>query len=185
MTHRLLYLAKFWFLTNPIFRIFNRVVYIDADTVVNSNIALFFELDIPPHITILMRDNGYGVNKGDLYSNEYSRNVPVKNTKSPGTSCLMIINMSLLPSPNTMDLLLRNLLEEHHRAFKYADQGLINMAFRDHYMVFWPCTNGIALESPDNAQVKKGWAFALCTGADLIVGHDWEKKCMSTNAHSL
>jgi len=136
-------------------------------------------LDTPPHIRIVMRDNGWGIGKQDLHKNEYNGVVPVKNTRSPGATCLMIISVKSLDSRDAMASTMHNLLTKFHRAFKYADQGLINMVFRNSYMVLWPCTKELRLVSPDNPQVKRGWASALCNDSELIAYHDYTKKCLA------
>ena len=166
--------------TSPTFRQYETVMYIDADSHVQHDITPLFNA-IPPNATIVMRDNGVGINKRTLFDNEFSGRHPVgvANTLSPGCSCLFVVDMRRLPTPAVMDKELRQTLHDYHDTFKFADQSLLNVFFRDDYAVVWPCVHDVRVV-PSDAQVRKGWAYAICGGesAELIVVHDYRKRCM-------
>ena len=167
---------RMYIFTDEYFRAFDVVLYMDSDGYVQHDLKPLFEM--PSATTIVMRDNGIGINKNDLYSNEYSGMVPVQNTVSPGASTLFAVNMSRLENTTYLNDKLKRVLHRYRRFFKFADQSLINTVFRNEFQVIWPCTDKITVVSPDSV-VSRGWARNLCAERDLIYVHDWQKKCLT------
>ena len=166
--------------TSIFFRRFDVVVYFDADSVVQANVSPLFTL-VRPHIQVIMRDNGIGIGKGALCANEFRSAVPVDDTPSPGSSCFMIINMRALPPPSVLHHTFQKTLDMYHKAFKFADQSLLNLVFRKGYMVIWPCVHDMRVIGPDESiPPTRGWAYNICKQSDLIIYHDWKKNCMQS-----
>ena len=164
------------------FRQYDRVVYMDADTIVQHRIDPLFDVIMPPNVTIIMRENGAGIHKGSLYKTELTGDVPIADTLSPGGCCLMIINMHALPAPGAMAAQLRRTLNKYHKFFRHADQSLLNVVFRTAYNVMWPCVHDIRVVDPSTT-VQRGWAYKIC-GDDndqgaLIVSHDYRRQCLN------
>lgn len=160
--------------TDVYFRQFDAVLYLDADGFVLHDIRPIFQALLKSNSTLLMRDNGIGMGKHDLFKNEFSGVVPgVRNTLSPGASTVMAVNMKKLPPAKTLDIGLKNVLDAHAKHFKYADQGLINAFFRDEYQIMWPCVGSTKIISPDS-EVEQNWHG----GCECIYAHDHLKKCL-------
>lgn len=137
---------------NPLFRTFNRVIYMDPDGEIAAPLVPLELMTFPERISILMRQNEATLGKPSLWKGE----VDPAALKTPerqllesafpdrtkvGASCWFMVDMAKLPSP-------RDILEESRRllcmfkaAFRFNDQTLINLLFYHSLDLFPWCSS--------------------------------------------
>lgn len=181
---------RLYIFTDPHFRTWcDIVLYLDADTIIQHPIYPLFDLlkqqhqqdsGLQHHYPIIMRDNGHGMGKKSLAEEEFSGPVPVADTMSPGTSCQMLIDLVALPNASAIDMSLQKLHDQYGQWFKFKDQTLLNVFFRDKYCVMWPCVDNIVLRGRDEL-VWKRQNFDTCgdQSPQLTLYHDWQKWCLA------
>ena len=182
---------RLYIFTDPRFRTWcDIVLYVDADTVIQHPIYPLFELFNQQHkqykiglldyYPIIMRDNGHGIGKKSLAEQEFSGPVPISDTLSPGASCQILIDLVALSNTSAIEISLKKMHDQYGQWFKYKDQTLLNVFFRDEYCVMWPCIDNIILRDRDGP-VNTRQNFDTCAdqSPNLILIHDWQKRCLS------
>lgn len=135
---------------SPVLRVYERLVFIDADGVIAASLKPLLHVMFPPNVSILMRQNDISLGKGSLWSNELAVQMYTDeqmqrlakrfpNRVLTGGSCWFIVDMRRLPSPaRIMDRSLQ-LLCEFRAGFRLNDQTLISLLFYDSIALFPWC----------------------------------------------
>lgn len=125
---------------NPIFRVFERLVFLDADGIIGSKLEPLAQVRIPENITVLMRQNDKSFGKDSLWSNEaavdaftseqsesFVRRFP--DREKTGSSCFFIVDVKKLQAPVHIMRNVLDILCNYRTAFRYNDQSLMNLLF--------------------------------------------------------
>lgn len=168
---------KLYLFSLPAFRRHPALLYLDVDGSIHQPIAPLWRVLAAANQTLLMRDNGPGVGKGSVYSEEVKRGrvLAIPDSRNPGASCLMLINTRRLPPPPAMRAALAAEVTKHARLYTHADQGVIGAVFRHEYAVFAPCVP-LKVVGADEAAPKR-WFLDHCRGRVDIYNHDHKKLC--------
>jgi hypothetical protein len=173
---------KFHIFIEPKFRRFSVLMYLDVDGFVNAPLDPLASALRDSQQTLLMRDNGNGIGKPDLYVSEYRdasliRNV-TRNTKNPGSTCMFLVNTTRLPEPSKLKQILQKAVLNHGKNCKFADQSLLHIVFRESMAVMAPCVP-IKVVYPDE-DAGGGWYYRSCPNGNSteIYHHDIQKKCL-------
>lgn len=135
---------------SPVLRVYERLIFVDADGIINANLRPLLHVKFPPNVSVLMRQNDVSVGKGPLWNNELAvqmftdeqlqhlaRRFP--NRVMTGGSCWFIVDIRSMPSPaRLMDRSLE-LLCEFRAGFRLNDQTLISLLFYDSIALFPWC----------------------------------------------
>jgi len=125
---------------NPIFRNYDRLIFLDADGIIGNSLEPLVKVRMPSDVTILLRQNDQSFGKNKLWENEYNTlsltfsqgwrfgQAFPDRTKS-GATCFFIVNVKKLPSPGQLMLQSLDILCNYRAAFKYNDQSIINLLF--------------------------------------------------------
>jgi len=173
--------------TDPFFRKYNAVIYMDTDGFVQHELRGIFKMTGTN--TILMRDNGIGISKDSFFKQELLNtkfgqlpnqgDIAMSDTLHPGASCLFVVNMTKLGAPVQIETDLYYILENHGEFFRYNDQTLLNLYFRRQYSVMAPCFPDVIVVHPDQSRnVKMNWHRLACRQTQYIYIHDYMKKCL-------
>jgi len=176
---------KYSIFTDPFFRQFSKILYLDSDTTVALPIHPFFALHLPPDVWIAMRDNGPGVDKGSLHENEFAAPLDIPDKRNPGATCAFLLHVDLLPNPRFLSSLLQTLtsvLASSMRSSLFVslrlyDQPILHVLFLENFAVFAPCMPIEVVGS--NEVAERLWTREHCRGQQEIFTHDYEKTCMS------
>ena len=136
---------------NPIFRTFDRLIYMDSDGVIASDVSPMLRVEFKRNETLLMRQNDKSVRKGSLWDNELSlKDLPFElkeelRLKFPdrdiaGGSCWFVVNTPRLPSPTIVMKRSLEILCKYRAAFKLNDQTLLNLLFYNSISMFPWCS---------------------------------------------
>jgi len=170
---------RFALFIGDFFREFEAAIYLDVDGTVNGNIIPIFDALLRSNETLLMRDNGIGINKGSIMQEYKSPPPNMRDTNVSGASCFFAVNLTKLPKVAEMEDIFYDAANVLMNNTKYADQGVLNYIFRRDFSVMAPCTP-VKVVHPDNDEVKKGWYFEHCRSANSIYNHDFSKACLYT-----
>lgn len=136
---------------NPIFRAFDRLIYMDADGIVSSDLSPLLQVPFKHNETLLMRQNDRSVRKDSLWTNEISIEslnlerqedlaLQFPDRDISGASCWFIVNTPKLPSPVSILERSFEILCQYRAAFKLNDQTLLNLLFYDSISMFPWCS---------------------------------------------
>lgn len=137
---------------NPLFRTFNRVVYMDPDGEIAAPLTPLELMDFPKNKWLLMRQNEATLGKPSMWKAEIAPEA-LKTTErillesrypdrtKVGASCWFIVEMAHLPPPRRLLDDSRNILCLFKAAFRFNDQTLMNLLFYDHLDIFPWCSS--------------------------------------------
>lgn len=135
---------------NPVLRAYERLIFIDADGVVDASLEPLMYVPFPENTSLLMRQNDVSVGKNAFWGNEMavevltdrqlallSKNFP--NRVKTGGSCWFLVDVRKLHSP--VQILARSLelLCTFRAGFRFNDQTLISLLFYDAISLFPWC----------------------------------------------
>lgn len=135
---------------NPILRAYERLIFMDADGIVDASLDPLLSIPFPENTTILMRQNDVSVGKKGFWGNEIavemltdeqlellSQSFP--NRAKTGGSCWFVVDVKKLHSPSRMVSRSLELLCRFRAGFRYNDQTLISLLFYDSMSLFPWC----------------------------------------------
>lgn len=135
---------------NPILRAYERLIYVDADGVVDANLEPLVRLPFPENVTLLMRQNDVSVRKHRLWENEMAVEMLTDrqmrllierypNRLKSGGSCWFIVNVRRLHSPRRILAKSLDILCTFRAGFRLNDQTLISLLFYNEISLFPWC----------------------------------------------
>lgn len=135
---------------NPVFRSYDRLIYMDPDGFIGSSLEPMLKVRFPPHTSLLMRQNEAAVGKRTLYKNEIcldalprlekrqlTARYPDRNMT--GASCWFMVDVKRLRSPEELLLESIYLLCKYRAGFRLNDQTLLNFLFYNEMHLFPWC----------------------------------------------
>lgn len=145
---------------NPIFRTYERIVFIDADGIIDGSLEPLIRVGFPENVTVLMRQNGVSFGKGGLWGNEIAVEVLTDrqmrllaerypNRVKTGASCWFVLNVRRLESPRVILERSLEILCTFRAGFRFNDQTLISLLFYREIELFPWC-------AWDEVRVMKG-----------------------------
>lgn len=125
---------------NPVFRTFDRVVYVDADGTVAAPLAPLAAMSVPAWAAVALRQNDAALGKPRLWGGELDgaalapatrarARALFPDTAAVGASCYFVAEMRRLPPPRALLAAARQVLCEFKPGFRFNDQTLINALF--------------------------------------------------------
>ena len=135
---------------NPIFRTYDRLIYIDADGLLGVSLEPMVTVRFPESTVVLMRQNDRSVGKGSMWDNEINETFLTTKQKTlllqqypdrdtSGASCWFIVDVSKLESPAQLFSKCLKILCNFRAGFKLNDQTLLNLLFYDRLSIFPWC----------------------------------------------
>lgn len=135
---------------NPIFRTFDRLIYMDPDGVIAGDMRLLLHVSFPRGVSVLMRQNEKTLGKPPLHEGEMNfssmngteRGIFAKrfpNRLKVGASCWFIVNTKNLRAPTDLLEESKAILAQFHHGFRLNDQTLMNLLFYDELDIFPWC----------------------------------------------
>ena len=135
---------------NPIFRTYKRLIYIDADGVIASDLAPLINVRFPEGSSIIFRQNDKAVGKETLWGNEIATDflskIQIRHLRlrypdrwKAGASCWFMVNMKILQPPDDIFQQSLDIIRTFQSAFKLNDQTLLNLLFYDQMAIFPWC----------------------------------------------
>lgn len=134
--------AKIQILVDPRFRAYSRILFLDADTVVQKPIAPLFKVALPPQTVIYARTNGKSIRpdgKHSLYTEFMLNNLDrdallllestYPNQNTVFASNYMMLDLAEMPHTHEIQQRIHTILEKYQKIFKFNDQGLLNLLF--------------------------------------------------------
>jgi hypothetical protein len=137
---------------NPVFRTFDRVIYMDPDGLIGAPLAPLALMTFPPNTTVLMRQNDASVGKPSLWRAEIAPDALLAPQRAQleaaypdramvGGSCWFMVQTGRLPPPPRILADSRRLLCRYKAAFRLNDQTLLNLLFYDALDLFPWCAS--------------------------------------------
>lgn len=135
---------------NPVLRAYERLIFIDADGIIDASLEPLMSVPFPKNSSLLMRQNDVSLGKNPFWGNEMavevltdkqlallSKNFP--NRVKTGGSCWFVVDVRKLHSP--LQILARSLelLCTFRAGFRFNDQTLISLLFYDAISLFPWC----------------------------------------------
>lgn len=125
---------------NPLFRTFDRVIYMDPDGVIAAPLGPLAEMSVPAWAGLVMRQNDASVGKPSLWGGEVAPGALLPQQRDRlgtlfpdhalvGGSCWFVADMGRLPAPRPLLRAARQLLCEFKGGFRFNDQTLLNLLF--------------------------------------------------------
>ncbi|CAN8070729.1 unnamed protein product [Agarophyton chilense] len=145
---------------NPVFRTYERLIYIDADGFL-TGLEPMVRVAFPDNVAILMRQNDRSFNKLSFHQNELAEEflsrdqMRTLHNRYPdraksGATAYFIVDVNKLPS--TLELFSRSIdiLCNFRSAFRLNDQTLLNLLFYDELAMFPYCSwdEVVVMEEP-------------------------------------
>lgn len=135
---------------NPILRAYERLIYVDADGVVDASLEPLVRLPFPDDVTLLMRQNDVSVGKHGLWGNEMALEVLTDrqmrllterypNRVKSGGSCWFVVNVQRLHSPRRILAKSLDILCTFRAGFRLNDQTLLSLLFYEEISLFPWC----------------------------------------------
>lgn len=141
---------------NPLFRTYDRIIYMDPDGIVNAPLLPLVLMKLPLDISIAMRQNDESMGKGRLWSEANGELVLDKvgtteakemlssyapDRQKVGGSCWFIAEMSRMRTVQNLLQESRMTLCRYRDIFRYNDQTLLNILFYDEMEIFPWCAS--------------------------------------------
>jgi hypothetical protein len=125
---------------NPLFRTFDRIIYMDPDGLIASSLEPLALMTLPPDSVLGMRQNDASVGKPSLWRGEVAPDalLPAQRERLGalfpdhalvGASCWFMVEMGRLPPPRALLRTVRQLICEFKGGFRLNDQTLLNLLF--------------------------------------------------------
>jgi len=110
--------------------------------------------------------------------NEFSttKGLRFNNTNNPGASCFFVVFMDRLPEPAETNHQLLSAISEYGNLSKFADQSILNIAFRTNYSVMAPCLPVKVMGADTNSSSR--WSSKHCKEKTPMYSHGYLKKCL-------
>lgn len=135
---------------NPILRTYERLIYVDADGIMDASLEPLVRLPFPENVTLLMRQNDVSVRKHRLWENEMAVEVLTDrqmrllierypNRVKSGGSCWFVVNVRRLHSPRSILARSLDILCTFRAGFRLNDQTLISLLFYEEISLFPWC----------------------------------------------
>eukprot|EP00177_Eucheuma_denticulatum_P006819 GFKZ01012406.1.p2 GENE.GFKZ01012406.1~~GFKZ01012406.1.p2 ORF type:complete len:366 (-),score=49.46 GFKZ01012406.1:2500-3597(-) len=135
---------------NPIFRTYERIVFVDADGIIDGSLEPLINVGFPENVTLLMRQNDLSMGKGGLWANEIAVEVLTDrqmrllaerypNRAMTGGSCWFLVNVRRLESPRVLLERSLEILCTFRAGFRFNDQTLISLLFYTEIKLFPWC----------------------------------------------
>lgn len=135
---------------NPIFRTYERLIFLDADGEL-TNLGPMVTVSFPPETAILMRQNDKSFNKKSLHENEigdkYLTTKQLKllqerypNRTKTGATAYFIVDVKKLPTPHEVYEKSVDILVNFRSGFRLNDQTLMNFLFYHEMEIFPYCS---------------------------------------------
>lgn len=135
---------------NPVLRAYERLVYVDADGVLDASLDPLLSVPFPENTTLLMRQNDISFGKKSLWANEIAIQMltdaqldllweSFPNRVKTGGSCWFLVDVKKLPSPGQILSRSLELLCTFRAGFRFNDQTLISLLFYDSISLFPWC----------------------------------------------
>lgn len=151
---------------NPIFRSFERLIYIDADGQLSSGLEPLLHIQFPSNVTLLMRQNDRSMGKATLWGNEMDAGALTKEQLSTfskgypdrsksGASCWFLVDVKKLPPPDAIFSKSLDVICTYRAAFKLNDQTLLNLLFYDSLSLFPWCVWDVVPIIEDSDELKR------------------------------
>lgn len=135
---------------NPILRAYERLIFMDADGIVDASLEPLLTIPFPENTTLMMRQNDISLGKKGFWGNEIavemlsdkqlellSQRFP--NRAKTGGSCWFIVDVKKLHSPSRVASKSIELLCHLRAGFRFNDQTLISLLFYDSISLFPWC----------------------------------------------
>eukprot|EP00746_Dinoflagellata_sp_MGD_P020342 gnl/MRDRNA2_/MRDRNA2_147382_c0_seq1.p1 gnl/MRDRNA2_/MRDRNA2_147382_c0~~gnl/MRDRNA2_/MRDRNA2_147382_c0_seq1.p1 ORF type:complete len:315 (+),score=37.56 gnl/MRDRNA2_/MRDRNA2_147382_c0_seq1:115-1059(+) len=179
---------KLQLFTAPVFRKYERLIFLDADGIVQQPLAPLLKVSLP-HGQPVALATWWGQS---LFSTELNFwRVPSKKVDSihkdhpdrdlVGSTAWMIIDTAHLPSEKELGDGIRRLLLELRAQFTHNDQGLVNLLFQ--HPAFFPVCAGPDRLAFANVNATLGAAVKDCctpkSDAQLAFYTHWKKDCVA------
>lgn len=141
---------------NPLFRTYDRIIYMDPDGIVNAPLLPLVLMKLPLDISIAMRQNDESMGKGRLWSEANGELLLDKvgtteakemlssyapDRQKVGGSCWFIAEMSRMRTVQNLLQESRMTLCRYRDIFRYNDQTLLNILFYDEMEIFPWCAS--------------------------------------------
>lgn len=135
---------------NPLLRTFERLIFFDADGIVESSLDPLVFAPFPENVSILMRQNDVSMGKNSLFENEIEvHNLTMSQQKQlhstfpnrtkTGRSSWSIVDVDKLPSPTQLLSSSLEILCAFGSGFKFNDRTLMNLVFYNEMSLFPWC----------------------------------------------
>lgn len=187
--------------TNPAFRKWDRLVYIDADSVVLGPLDSLLRNPLPRGRVIALADNNmYHRKPFDLYTHEYMvgastaerpPGLPPNRMVNIGSANLLVVDIGHMTAPGTLKDRLSGLITDLGPIVRHFDQSIIHAAWPTELTTLPTCCppagDGGANQFMCDFRRADGVAFpegpgdtrAYCRAARRhMIFHDYRKKCL-------
>jgi hypothetical protein len=178
---------KLLFFTKIRFRVYSAILYLDSDGRVNSPLEPLFAALHDSDAPLLMRENGAGIGKRDLYRGEFTSTKAIENvvanTRHPGSASMLLVNTRKIPHPANLSKVFKNIWNEYRDVMLHADQTILNIVFRKDYKTFAPCLP-VKVVDPDSEQNQRHWYIRHCVNKEPIYFHHKFEQCWKDDDES-
>lgn len=135
---------------NPILRAYERLIFVDADGIVDASLDPLLSVPFHENTSLLMRQNDVSLGKKTFWANEMAIEVftdtqldllskKFPNRLKTGASCWFVVDVKKLHSPAQILSKSLELLCTFRAGFRLNDQTLISLLFYDSISLFPWC----------------------------------------------